>query len=340
MAAEADDSNDEMDDDGMDDPLVLRGLLQCLGIGLFHTIRYVMDVLFTPHVVQAVPHQVEAIMHRLWTAVSAWYAPLMWLLLLHLWGSLSCGIFAISARWALWCCIVRAMLTTLMDDTMVVGRLRKRHVWVPLVWWVTFTRVSSGREEPRRTWQCGHRHHLCCIMPWVIRLGILSASWPTLLTVPGARHQDQSFDPPHMPLTFEPERQQRFNPPPRHFDEQACTSFSGFPVTCEELQRVRQFNSEVMPRMRNDGYRGIRKAMNERGFHGHIWHVGHACPDPSKKSLRDEEDFGWNLFAQHAVDNANLGHCLVSCNEAEHVGARHIRCTHTNSCVQTCTKSE
>ena len=126
MAAEADDSNDEMDDDGMDDPLVLRGLLQCLGIGLFHTIRYVMDVLFTPHVVQAVPHQVEAIMHRLWTAVSAWYAPLMWLLLLHLWGSLNCGIFAISARWALWCCIVRAMLTTLMDDTMVVGRLRKR----------------------------------------------------------------------------------------------------------------------------------------------------------------------------------------------------------------------
>jgi len=143
-----------------------------------------------------------------------------------------------------------------------------------------------------------------------------------------------------MPLTVESERQQRFNRLPQHFDEQACTSFSGFPVTCDELQRIREFNHDVMPRMRNEGYRVIRKAMNERGFHGHIWHVGHACPDPSKKSLRDEEDFGWNLFAQHAGDNANLGHCLVSCTEAEHVGAHHVHCTHTNSCVQTCTTSE
>ena len=99
------------------------------------------------------------------------------------------------------------------------------------------------------------------------------------------------------------------------------------------------FNTEVMPRMRDVGYRGIRKAMNERGFPGHVWHVGHACPDPSKKSTLNDEDFGWNLFAQHAVDNANLGHCLVSCAEAEHVGASHVRCTRSEGCVQTCSDS-
>lgn len=340
MAPEVDDSNDEVDNEGMDDPLVLRGLLQCLGIGLFHTIRYIFDVLFTPQIVQVVPQLVKSIMHRLWTAVSPWYAPIMCLLSLRLWGSLNYAIFAIAARWALWGCILRAMLTALMDDTMVVGRLKKRHVWPALAWWVTFTRVSSGREEPHRTWQCGHRHHLCCMMPWVLRFAILSASWPTLLTLHGAHHQDHPFDRLQTPLSFEPEPQHRFNPSPQHFDEQTCSSFTGFPVTCKELQSIREFNSVVMPRMRIEGYRSIRKAMNERGFHGHIWHVGHACPDPSKKSLRNEEDFGWNLFAQHAGDNANLGHCLVSCAEAEHVGAHHIRCTQTNRCVQSCTTSE
>ena len=91
-----------------------------------------------------------------------------------------------------------------------------------------------------------------------------------------------------------------------------------------------------MPRMLGVGYRGIRKALNDCGCHGHIWHVGHACPDPSKKSTRNEEDFGWNLFAQHALDNMELGHCLVSCNEAEYLGARHVRCTRSARCIPTC----
>jgi hypothetical protein len=42
------------------------------------------------------------------------------------------------------------------------------------------------------------------------------------------------------------------------------------------------------------------------------------------------------LFAQHAVDNLKLGHCLVSCAEAEHMGADHVRCTHSDRCVTTC----
>ena len=117
----------------------------------------------------------------------------------------------------------------------------------------------------------------------------------------------------------------------------SCVSFSGFAVPCSELARIREFNRDVMPRLQNVGYRGIRKAMNERGFPGHLWHVGHACPDPSKKSLKDHEDFGWNLFAQHAVDNANLGHCLVSCPEAEHVGAYHVQCSKgAGQCTERC----
>ena len=109
--AEADNSDDDVDDEGMDDPLVLRGLLQCLSIGLFHTIRYVVDVLFTPCMVQAVPRQVESIICRLWTAASVWYAPGMCFLLLRLWGSLDCSIFALSARWVLRYCIFRAIVS-------------------------------------------------------------------------------------------------------------------------------------------------------------------------------------------------------------------------------------
>ena len=119
-----------------------------------------------------------------------------------------------------------------------------------------------------------------------------------------------------------------------------CASFTGFPIECDELRRIREFNSQTMPRMLDAGYRGIRTAMNARGFPGHVWHVGHACPDPSKKSTRNDEDFGWNLFAQHAVDNANLAHCLVSCAEAEHVGAHHVRCTRTDACIPSCERAD
>ena len=107
-----------------------------------------------------------------------------------------------------------------------------------------------------------------------------------------------------------------------------CTSFTGLPIDCSELERIREFNSWVMPSLKGSSIHSVRKAMNKRGLHGHVWHVGHACPDPSKSSSRNEEDYGWNLFAQHAVDNTNLGHCLVSCSEAMHVGAAHVRCTH------------
>ena len=87
----AEDDSDEavLEDDGQD-PVVLRGLLQCIAIGLFFSGRYLLDVLFTPHVVQAVPRQVLALAQRAWTA--AWCAPAMSLILLHYWGSLESRI--------------------------------------------------------------------------------------------------------------------------------------------------------------------------------------------------------------------------------------------------------
>ena len=336
------DSDDESLDDGMQDPVVLRGLLQCIAIGLFFSGRYLLDVLFTPHVVQTVPQQALALAHRVWAA--AWCAPVISLILLHYWGSLEYGLFSVLARWLLRVCILRSLIVKLMDDEMVVWRLRKVHVWVPLQFLVTFTRVSSGREKPRREWRGGIRNVLCRGMPWVIRCTVLSASWPSLrITDVFAQltmTESDLWQSPSYAPSYAPSHQPSYAPPfaPPH-EPRGCTSFTGFAVPCEELRRIREFNGNVMPTLRDAGYRAIRKAMNERGFPGHIWHVGHACPDPSKKSTRNEEDFGWNLFAQHAVDNANLGHCLVSCAEAKHVGASHVRCTRSEGCVQTCSHS-
>lgn len=323
--AEHDSDEEPLDDEGMQDPVVLRGLLQCIAIGLFFSGRYILDVLFTPHVVQAVPVQFLALVHRAWTA--AWCAPAISLLLLHYWGSLEYGLFSLLARWLLRFCILRSLFVTLMDNDMVIWHLRKVHIWVPLQFLVTFTRVSGGREEARGEWRRGVRSLLCLVMPWVLRCCIFSATWPSLSVIP-----TDVFA--HPTAEFQPDLRQ-----PYDSSQQSCASFTGFVVPCDELRRIREFNAKVMPTMRDAGYRSIRKAMNDHGFPGHVWHVGHACPDPSKKSTRNEEDFGWNLFAQHAVDNANLGHCLVSCAEAEHVGASHVRCTRGERCVQSCSES-
>ena len=144
-----------LEDEGMQDPVVLRGLLQCIAIAFFFSSRYLLDVLFTPHVhvVQAVPQQLLALAHQAWTA--AWCAPAMSLVLLHYWGSLEYGLFSLLARWLLRFCILRSLVVKLMDDDMVVWRLRKVHIWTPLQCLVTFTRVSSGREQARGEWRGG-----------------------------------------------------------------------------------------------------------------------------------------------------------------------------------------
>ena len=48
----------EYDEDGMDDPVVLRGLLQAVVLTLYFAVRYLLDVVFTPRAVQAASHKV------------------------------------------------------------------------------------------------------------------------------------------------------------------------------------------------------------------------------------------------------------------------------------------
>ena len=328
-------ADDEIEDEGMEDELILRGVLQCIAIGSFFTIRYLLDVLFTPRAVNTVSRQMVALLHCIIRA--AWYAPVASMLLLYFWGPLQVSTVA---SWVLRASILRAILSALMDNTVVISGWNKRHVWVPLACWATFTRVSSRREAPQGAWRGGVRWFLCRTAPWAIRLvlfTVLSSSWPHrgAALLGSATHAWSIW-----PRRAEPQSDWHSVPldhretPPQTL--KTCTSFRGYAVDCEELRRVREFNTQVMPRMLGVGYRGIRKALNDCGGHGHIWHVGHACPDPSKKSTRNEEDFGWNLFAQHALDNMELGHCLVSCNEAEYLGARHVRCTRSARCIPTC----
>lgn len=147
-------SDDEAwEDEGMQDPVVLRGLLQCIAIAFFFSGRYLLDVLFTTRVVQAVPYQVLVLGHHIWATV--WCTPAMSLVLLHYWGSLEYGLLSLLARWLLRFCILRSLVVKLMDDDMVVWRLRKVHIWTPLQFLVTFTRVSSGREQARGEWRGG-----------------------------------------------------------------------------------------------------------------------------------------------------------------------------------------
>lgn len=78
--------DDEIEDDGMEDELILRSLLQCFVIGAFFTTRYLMDVIFTPAAVQALSSQTLTLVRCILNA--AWYAPVASLILLYSWGSL------------------------------------------------------------------------------------------------------------------------------------------------------------------------------------------------------------------------------------------------------------
>ena len=108
---------------------------------------------------------------------------------------------------------------------------------------------------------------LCRGMPWVIRCSILSATQPSLRVPTGVfAWQPSAFEPGlRHELSHEPSHESSFEPSlPRN-----CASFTGFAVPCAELRRIREFNREVMPTLRDSGYRVIRKAMNEHGFPGH-----------------------------------------------------------------------
>eukprot|EP00327_Prymnesium_parvum_P006081 CAMPEP_0182799764 /NCGR_PEP_ID=MMETSP0006_2-20121128/2056_1 /TAXON_ID=97485 /ORGANISM="Prymnesium parvum, Strain Texoma1" /LENGTH=263 /DNA_ID=CAMNT_0024924967 /DNA_START=356 /DNA_END=1148 /DNA_ORIENTATION=+ len=210
-----------------------------------------------------------------------------------------------------------------MNDKITIGQLTKGDVWPAIVPLVRFVRVSGGRVAEHEAgpvllpWFRGHRYLACLVGRWWIRLGalclLLHATGPMWLVVP--------------PVLRSPWA--RANSTASHGSsngctcpqpDEGCTSYTGQPIPCHELVLAREFNSAVMPMLQQASYRKIRQAMTQFGLFASAWHVGHACPDPRKGSVTDDEDRGWNLFAQHAADNVRLGHCLVSCSEAEHTG--------------------
>ena len=88
-----------------------------------------------------------------WVAV--WCMPVLPIVLLYCWSSLERGMFSLLARYVLRFWILRSLVAKLMDDQIIIGNLRKVHIWVPLQWFVTFTRISSGREKPSGEWRGG-----------------------------------------------------------------------------------------------------------------------------------------------------------------------------------------
>ena len=111
---------------------------------------------------------------------------------------------------------------------------------------------------------------------------------------------------------------------PKSVDVQILMASLYHAMTWTELASL---NKSIMPDLSHASYREVRTRMSQAGLSGSHWHVGHATPDPNKRSLNDREDFGWNLFCQGARDNIRLGHRLVSCSEASHYGAFHVNCS-------------
>jgi hypothetical protein len=71
-------------------------------------------------------------------------------------------------------------------------------------------------------------------------------------------------------------------------------------------------------------YDAFKREMRKRGVGGEFFDVGHLQPDPSKKTKRDREDRGWNLFAQEWKENKKLGHKAVPCSDASRVGRTNV----------------
>ena len=154
----------------MDDPVVLRGLLQAVVLTLYFAVRYLLDVVFTPRAVQAASHKVLNVVFFAWHA--SWATPIASLVALQLWSSVGYGTLV---RWGLRGCVVRGIWATLMDNSIVVAGLTKRQVWVPVLWWAEFTRISSGRVAPHGPWTAGPGRALCCVAPWAVRVAVLAA---------------------------------------------------------------------------------------------------------------------------------------------------------------------
>jgi len=320
--------------DGLDDPLILRGLLQLVVLTTFFVSRYFFDVLLSPRVFDAAAWRTIGWLGRVVCAslplLKLCYAPLVPFFILHIWNVCSAKMIQ---RVLLLVFSCRLTMHIILSNAIVMGRLTKGDVWRPLVKLVRFVRISSGRSSsPPPRWKEGYRYLLCIIVPWMIRLAVLAVIYEntvgSLMTSHRLLSRWRQGGAGEFPSRLYPERGD-------HSALEWCTSYIGQPLPCSELHLAREFNSKVMPSLQGAFYREIRRAMTNYGLHGSTWHVGHACPDPSKVTTT-REDQGWNLFAQHAADNVRLGHCLVNCAEAEHVAAFHVACSRSHECLTKC----
>ena len=171
----------------MDDPLVVRGLLQWLCFVTFFLARYVLDVLLTPDVVDDTVRSAwrggRTALVKAWPLLRTCYAPLAPVLLMQVWKLATLDML----QWACgYACSFRLVMHLLMHDSLVVGSLTKGHVWPQIVPFVTFVRVSSGRaRRVDAEWQIGPRYFLCRAVPWAVRICLLalllrrSVSWRT-----------------------------------------------------------------------------------------------------------------------------------------------------------------
>ena len=313
----------------MGDPLILRGLIQFVALASFYIGRYMLDVLFTPSVLDALLRDAGrcamSTAKVAWPLVRSYYAPLLPLVAIRAW---QCCTAELVGKWLLSVCSLRLVMHIVMDDGLRIGNSTKGDVWPAIVPLAQFVHVSGGRATSRaglRRWFCGHRHALCIAVPWAVRAALLVA----LAALLQGRW----------------ERPAPVRPGPSTRDcncpgAERCTTFTGQPLPCDELRLAREFNSNVMPSMQRASYREIRRAMTDFGLYGSGWHVGHACPDPDKDSTGNEEDQGWNLFAQHATDNFRLGHCLVSCLETAYMAASHAPCSTSEKCATSCSERD
>ena len=330
---------------GTREPLILRGLLQIVIISVFFVVRYVLDVLLTPRVLDSLTHDAYCAARS--TILSAWpllktcYAPLAPCVVYHLWNWCNADVIQ---RALLLVCSLRLATSIIMNNAATVGRLTKGDAWPILLPLVRFARVSGKRLNEKvagpslKPWFRGYRRVLCLAMPWFVRAAVLNA-------LVGASGSPLTTIVSSMRSPWAGVRGARTERSPVGSSgscvcpdqREGCASFVGQPMACGELRLAREFNAKVMPTLQLASYREVRRAMTAYGLYGSAWHVGHACPDPNKDSSTDDEDRGWNLFAQHAADNVRLGHCLVSCAEAEYTAAFHIKCTRAARCVATCT---
>jgi len=195
----------------------------------------------------------------------------------------------------------------------------------PLATFVAVTKRNFCGQAIPPEWLVGSRKLLRLALPWLLRVTVAFLVICRCTPVDRVNTNESNE---LLSQDSQPQREKQ-----RHLHSHTimdpaghqCIDFHGKPLQCSKLDQVRHFNRFVMPTLKDAHYDEVRRRMSLAGLNGLEWHVGHAIPDPSK-TMRDEEDFGWNLFCQGARDNRRLGHRLVSCSEASHWGVFHVRC--------------